>query len=941
MNSKKNLISMSLFLCMFFSMFAQTSLNKANIEKVTYTLISGGTVTNQAEGKAKILVFFQANDVKSRDSAKNICAKYEDFSNVDIVFIETKRSSKAVVTKFRDTYATSSAKVCYDTTTAANNSMKEYTKLLVGSAASIANPFIVYIDKNNKIQYEEHGIKLTESHAKEIATSYLGLNFTQASSSIAQNSSNNSQSSSSNSQASSSNGKKTTSTYKYGIRNVSFVKRQSGNGIMFTSTISPAKKADFSKIDEYAKKLEIPFESNISISDAALLITKNSKTQVEKARAIFTWISNNISYYDSSVNYDSVYYALPTFRIRTGVCQGFSKLFQEMCSAVGIKADYVSGYAKSSYLSSDTSKFSAPESHGWNLVHTDEGDFFVDTTWAANAVNRGGLYAFSDIWFAPDPCYFITSHYPKEVRFQLLSSAMSIDDFVTLPRIDPDFEKIGFDGKEVLEFVYSHLDSWKPVCTTIFEAVYKGNTVDLITLPFSDILIANQNYDGSYKVNGLVKSENLSTGTYQIIHLDIEGSNPSSFVLYAIKSGYATDRATIAKWSKPSQYQEKGDFVDPIKVKAEIKASLAKDGSIIINGYTIPHSAQITVVPKGKTATITGSEVIAPEPYVDKYETQAQWLENDSAFPVGRTVKLSAYSIGQYPVSIELYKKIMQSVETPEYKSMNRSLPASRAQIQHNDKWITYQWVAEDSYATMTYCQAALFCNALTKLLMSDADCVYSFADIEIKNSTLGTNSLLDYSEELIQKICEAQNIKREQIGGIGIDATERYGNQYLDAYIKADLTKKGFRLPTDAEWEFAARGANQKDSVNWNIKRSEIIDNDWPGTIKPMLLGSRNNLGLEDLGLNYSYDYYFYPNRPKRIWPNKGEFVEDKLVTNRDYKFAEYTDSDGSVKNPCFIGGIVVDHSFRQDVDRRERFTKLKAGGYEVGTLRLVRTLE
>ena len=38
------------------SVFAQTGINKANTAKVTYNLLSGGTFTNQAEGKPKILL---------------------------------------------------------------------------------------------------------------------------------------------------------------------------------------------------------------------------------------------------------------------------------------------------------------------------------------------------------------------------------------------------------------------------------------------------------------------------------------------------------------------------------------------------------------------------------------------------------------------------------------------------------------------------------------------------------------------------------------------------------------------------------------------------------------------------------------------------------------------------------------------------------------------
>ena len=138
--------------------FAKTGANKANTAKVTYNLLSGGTMTNQAEGKAKIIVFFQVNDAKSREVAKNITSSYSSLtSSVDICFVETKRSSKALVTKFRDTYASSSVNIAYDSTTASAISMQEYMKVLFGKAASIANPLVVYIDKNNVIRHEDHG----------------------------------------------------------------------------------------------------------------------------------------------------------------------------------------------------------------------------------------------------------------------------------------------------------------------------------------------------------------------------------------------------------------------------------------------------------------------------------------------------------------------------------------------------------------------------------------------------------------------------------------------------------------------------------------------------------------------------------------------------------------------------------------------------------------
>ena len=156
--------------------FSQVCLNTPNTKKVTYNLLSGGTMTNQAEGKPKILVFFQANDAKSREVAKNITASYSALtSKVDICFVETKRSSKAIVTKFRDNFASSSVNVAYDSTTAAATSMQEYMKVLIGKAASISNPLVIYIGEDNMIRHEDHGKKLTFQDIKDVLSGCMGV----------------------------------------------------------------------------------------------------------------------------------------------------------------------------------------------------------------------------------------------------------------------------------------------------------------------------------------------------------------------------------------------------------------------------------------------------------------------------------------------------------------------------------------------------------------------------------------------------------------------------------------------------------------------------------------------------------------------------------------------------------------------------------------------
>ena len=231
------------------------------------------------------------------------------------------------------------------------------------------------------------------------------------------------------------------------VRQVNFTKPSSTNGVLFRPAKKPASRADYSRIDRYIGNLNIP--TSIPIETAVKTITRTAWTDKEKAYAIFAWIHKNIQYDFNSVDPDltnttEARTAAGTYQNRLGVCEGYSLLYQQMCLEVGLYADYIQGYAKKSvsYTIGDSI-----EGHAWNCVYADDEAILVDSTWG---------------WFDVDPAYMVFSHFPDQSRFQKLSTSLSLDQWLQLPYIEPQFEDFGIDGAELLEFMWSHTRAWRP-----------------------------------------------------------------------------------------------------------------------------------------------------------------------------------------------------------------------------------------------------------------------------------------------------------------------------------------------------------------------------------------------------------------------------------------------------------------------------------------------
>lgn len=218
----------------------------------------------------------------------------------------------------------------------------------------------------------------------------------------------------------------------------------------FLKKREPVYDKTFVDIDKYA--LATPASEEKTIAALAKYLGAQAKTDKDKARAIFVWLTDRIMY-DVAGYRDKSYQkksqkAEDVLASRLCVCAGFASLYKAIAEAMGLSCAYITGDVKGECYTAGKTK-TGDCAHAWNAVKIDGQWQLLDATFGQGylqnelfGLGESNKKEFKPQWFLVSPYMMIYTHLPDDAKWQLQSPKIDFTKFDQLPTLGNSAAKL-------------------------------------------------------------------------------------------------------------------------------------------------------------------------------------------------------------------------------------------------------------------------------------------------------------------------------------------------------------------------------------------------------------------------------------------------------------------------------------------------------------------
>jgi transglutaminase-like putative cysteine protease len=205
--------------------------------------------------------------------------------------------------------------------------------------------------------------------------------------------------------------------------------------LVLAQTPAGLDAARWQSVDQHV--LSAPADIEKNPAELARWLTQPFKTQPEKLRAIYRWITEHIEYDVQAYheNRSSTEDPQQVLSKHVSACEGYSNLFGELALHAGIKnMRKIDGYVKDARH--QNGEAFDKSNHAWNAVQIDGEWLLIDSTWGAG-YDAGDRYVkrFEPLYFLIRPEELRYSHFAQQPAQRFHDKINSISAFGALPYI--------------------------------------------------------------------------------------------------------------------------------------------------------------------------------------------------------------------------------------------------------------------------------------------------------------------------------------------------------------------------------------------------------------------------------------------------------------------------------------------------------------------------